>query len=42
VRLSETHVQDEMKSHRVQNDNHVIKSSYQEKEVVNKMTMYGL
>jgi hypothetical protein len=29
-------------SHRVQKDNHVIKSIHQEKLVVNKITWYGL
>jgi hypothetical protein len=31
-----------MTSHRVQKDNHVIKSGYREKDELNKVAVYGL
>jgi hypothetical protein len=37
-----SYVQGEMKYHKVQKDNHEIKSDYQGKDVMNKVTVYGL
>jgi hypothetical protein len=39
---SNLYVQREMESHKIQKDHHVIKTSFQWKEVVNKVTVYGL